>query len=103
MSRGRGGRTAACEGSSRCERREVFPHKTIILRHRVAMTQVHIRLRARGAMRPRLHLSSAPWRAWGMPGAHCTRDLVCTLHWVRKHTSNNEYTGNSRHSRTQWF
>ena len=22
-----------------------------------------------------------PWRAWGMPGARCTRGLVCTLYW----------------------
>ena len=22
-------------------------------------------------------MSSAPWRAWGMPGARCTRSLVC--------------------------
>src|SRR5712671_5872294 len=35
---------------------------------------------------------SPPWRAWGMPGAHCTRGLVCTCSG-RKHTSNNEYTG----------
>jgi hypothetical protein len=27
-----------------------------------------------------------------MPGAHCTRGLVCTCSG-RKHTSNNEYTG----------
>ncbi len=25
--------------------------------------------------------SSAPLRAWGMPGARCTRGLVCTLYW----------------------
>jgi hypothetical protein len=24
---------------------------------------------------------SPPWRAWGMPGARCTRGLVCTLYW----------------------
>src|SRR5882757_3578231 len=35
---------------------------------------------------------SPPWRAWGMPGAHCTRGLVCTCSG-KKHTSNNEYTG----------
>jgi hypothetical protein len=43
-----------------------------------------------------------PWRAWGMPGARCTRGLVCTC-IGRTHTSNNEYTGIARHSRTQWF
>jgi hypothetical protein len=37
-----------------------------------------------------------------MPGARCTRGLVCN--WCdRTHTSNNEYTGITRHSRTQWF
>jgi hypothetical protein len=46
--------------------------------------------------------SSAQKRAWGMPGARCTRGLVCTCSG-RTHTSNNEYTGITRHSRTQWF
>src|SRR6267378_5063752 len=46
--------------------------------------------------------SSAQKRAWGMPGARCTRGLVCTC-IGKKHTSNNEYTGITRHSRTQWF
>ena len=25
--------------------------------------------------------ASAQWRAWGTPGARCTRGLVCTLYW----------------------
>src|SRR5216684_3240071 len=37
-----------------------------------------------------------------MPDARCTRGLVCTC-IGKKHTSNNEYTGIARHSRTQWF
>src|ERR1700738_1090066 len=37
-----------------------------------------------------------------MPGARCTRGLVCNCS-DRTHTSNNEYTGIARHSRTQWF
>src|SRR5712672_4585681 len=41
-------------------------------------------------------------RALGMPGARCTRGLVCTCS-DRTHTSSNEYTGIARHSRTQWF
>ncbi len=41
-----------------------------------------------------------PRRAWGMPGARCTRGLVCTCSG-RTHTSNNEYTGIARHSRTR--
>ncbi len=62
-----------------------------------------IRLCPRGAMRPRRCIYfSAQERAWGMPGARCTRSLVCTCSG-RKHTSNNEYTGITRHSRTQWF
>ena len=37
-----------------------------------------------------------------MPDARCTRGLVCN--WCdRTHTSNNEHTGITRHSRTQWF
>jgi hypothetical protein len=55
----------------------------------------------RDAPEPLINLSP-PWRAWGMPGARCTRGLVCTCSG-RKHTSNNEYTGIARHSRTQWF
>ena len=37
-----------------------------------------------------------------MPDAQCTRGLVCNDS-DRTHTSNNEYTGIARHSRTQWF
>jgi hypothetical protein len=37
-----------------------------------------------------------------MPDARCTRGLVCNYS-SRTHTSNNEYTGITRHSRTQWF
>ena len=49
-----------------------------------------------------VHLSLASLRAWGMPDAQCTRGLVCNDS-DRTHTSNNEYTGITRHSRTQWF
>src|SRR5712664_908819 len=40
-------------------------------------------------------------RAWGMPGAQCTRSLVCET----KQTHELVTTGhrNTRHSRTQWF
>jgi hypothetical protein len=55
----------------------------------ISQTRVHD-LAARSARV--VHLSLAPWRAWGMPGAHCTRGLVCTCSG-KKHTSNNEYTG----------
>jgi hypothetical protein len=44
--------------------------------------QFQIRLRDLAARCARgLHLSSALKRAWGMPGARCTRGLVCTLYW----------------------
>src|SRR5258706_13046139 len=49
-----------------------------------------------------LHETFAPLRAWGTPGARCTRSLVCACSG-RKHTSNNEHTGITRRSRTQWF
>jgi hypothetical protein len=58
--------------------------------------------RPRGAIRPRLCFIFRPKRAWGMPDAQCTRGLVCNDSG-RTHTSNNEYTGITRHSRTQWF
>jgi hypothetical protein len=35
----------------------------------------------RDAMRPSRAQIFRPMRAWGMPGAHCTRGLVCTLYW----------------------
>src|SRR5665213_4249620 len=43
-------------------------------------------------------------RAWGMPGAQCTRSLVCAMVTAEMHTSiHSEFTGITRHSRTQWF
>jgi hypothetical protein len=53
-------------------------------------------------MRPGCAWSIRPKRAWGTPDARCTRGLVCN--WCdRTHTSNNEYPGITRRSRTQWF
>src|ERR1700720_4825597 len=50
-----------------------------------------------------MHVSFAQeTRAWGMPGAQCTRSLACEInkaHERRHHRS----TGITRHSRTQWF
>jgi hypothetical protein len=56
---------------------------------------------SRGTFCPRLARSSAPMRAWGMPGAQCTRSLV----WVEITTrvSHHRSTGITRHSRTRWF
>src|SRR6266700_4165233 len=48
-----------------------------------------------------VEVALAQKRAWGMPDAQCTRGLVCNDS-DRTHTSNNEYTGITRHSRTQW-
>src|ERR1700730_9999967 len=63
----------------------------------------HRRLRDLAARRARVvHLSLAQKRAWGMPDARCTRGLVCALRLV-KSTRVYEYTGITRHSRTQWF
>src|SRR6266849_10785135 len=42
-------------------------------------------------MRPSFARIFRPKRAWGMPGAQCTRSLVCNDSG-RTHTSNNEYT-----------
>jgi hypothetical protein len=57
----------------------------------------------RDAMRPSCaFIFRPPRRAWGMPDACCTRGLVCNCS-DRTHTSNNEHTGITRHSRTQWF
>src|ERR1700722_1084118 len=37
--------------------------------------------RSRGAMRPRFAINLRPFKqkAWGMPGARCTRSLVCAM------------------------
>jgi hypothetical protein len=66
-------------------------------------TRFQIRVRALAAQCARVvHLSLAQKRAWGMPDARCTRGLVCALRLV-KSTRVYEYTGITRHSRTQWF
>ncbi len=41
-------------------------------------------------------------RAWGMPGAQCTRSLVCDENKAHER-SHHRFTGETRHSRTQWF
>ena len=47
----------------------------------LAMTLIgsRIRLRPRDAKRPSCAFISRPKRAWGTPGARCTRGLVCTF------------------------
>ena len=44
---------------------------------RPGMTELNTPPRFRGAMRPDLAHHPPPKRAWGMPGAQCTRSLVC--------------------------
>ena len=51
---------------------------------RCARNDVQTRLRDLAARCARgLHLSSAPRRAWGMPGARCTRSPVCSVESTR--------------------
>jgi hypothetical protein len=38
-----------------------------------------------------------------MPGARCTRSLVCAIGSKYAHEYSQRATGNDRHSRTQWF
>src|ERR1700680_1893819 len=66
--------------------------------------QFQIRVRDPAARCVRVFAKRSPrkTRAWGMPGAQCTRGLACEInkaHERRHHRS----TGVTRHSRTQWF
>jgi hypothetical protein len=59
--------------------------------------------RSRDAMRPRFAFISRPKRGRGecrMPAAPAVSCACCS---GKRHTSNNEHTGITRHSRTQWF
>ncbi|SHH10335.1 hypothetical protein SAMN05443248_3688 [Bradyrhizobium erythrophlei] len=38
-----------------------------------------------------------------MPGARCTRSLVCAIGSEYAHEYSQRAIGNTRHSRTQWF
>ena len=54
-------------------------------------------------LRPSCAISRpAQQRAWGMPGARCTRSLACKIE-IAHERSHHRFTGNTRHSRTQWF
>src|SRR2546421_104795 len=67
--------------------------------------QIDTRLRIPAArMRPSCAGSVRPekTRAWGMPGAQCTRSLVCETKQTHER-SHHRSTGKTRHSRTQWF
>jgi hypothetical protein len=61
-----------------------------------------IRLRDLAARFARVvHKTFRPKRAWGMPGAQCTRSRACSVESTR--VSHHGRTGITRHSRTQWF
>ena len=60
--------------------------------------------RSRGAMRPSLSkpLALRYQRAQGMPGARCTRSLVCDKKQAHEH-SHHRFTGTTRHSPRNGF
>jgi hypothetical protein len=60
-------------------------------------------LRTRDAMRPRLAFIFRPQGGRGECRVPDAPAASCALGIGRTHTSNNEYTGITRHSRTQWF
>ncbi len=60
------------------------------------------RTQSRGANLARVmptKISARKQRAWGMPGARCTRGRACRVESTR--VSHHEYTGITRHSRTR--
>src|SRR5216683_5433987 len=61
------------------------------------------RSRPRGAMRPSCAFISRPQGGRGECRVPAAPAVSCALGSGRTHTSNNEYTGIARRSRTQWF
>jgi hypothetical protein len=59
--------------------------------------------RSRDAMRPRFAFIFRPQEGRGECRVPAAPAASCALGIGRTHTSNNEYTGIARHSRTQWF
>src|ERR1700675_3978590 len=59
----------------------------------------HMTPRSRGAMRPGYACILRPGktRAWGMPGAQCTRSLACEINKAHER-SHHRSTGVTRHS-----
>ena len=51
-------------------------HAANKLSHHIAPIQTHDNAPRRDASGPLMNLSPRKQRAWGMPGAHCTRSLV---------------------------
>jgi hypothetical protein len=57
---------------------------------------------SRGAIRPSFAVIFRPERAWGMPGADAPAAWWAKRVEVLTSGSHHEFTGNTRHSRTQW-
>src|SRR5258708_24145924 len=71
----------------------------------VARSFVNTASRSRGATRPRFARNVPPsedQRAQGMPGARCTRSLVCDKKQTHEH-SHHGHTGNHPAFPAQWF
>jgi hypothetical protein len=71
------------------------PHMTVPITNAVS--------RSRGATRPSSAFISRPHGGRGECRVPVAPAASCALCIGRTHTSNNEYTGIARHSRTQWF
>src|ERR1700737_1731046 len=71
----------------------------------LAMTLIEfrIRLRPRDARRPRCCIWFPRQRGRGECRAHDAPAVSCAFGSGKRHTSNNEHTEITRHSRTQWF
>src|SRR6266851_4781525 len=80
--------------------------RTVILRHRVSPSAfVFIRCASAISRReaPELCIYLPPLRGRGECRVPAAPAVSCALGSGRTHTSNNEYTGIARRSRTQWF
>jgi len=81
--------------------------KAGLLRNSRSVQRRHMHSRSRGALRPRLTGKSRPsveQRARGMPGAQCTRSLVCAQGSQYAHqSSQRRHRENIRHSPRNGF
>ena len=72
-----------------------------MLRRFAPRNDAQIRLGIPAAQRARVLQIFPPMRAWGMPGAKCTRSLACEFFGNAHERSHHRFTGTSRHSRTR--
>ena len=70
---------------------------------RPGMTEPNTPSRSRDAMRPRFSNHPPPKRAWGMPGAQCTRSLVCESGGWNAHEYSQRVHRKTPGIPTQWF